>query len=239
MALDAAKRLDYARLIHDSGNHLLSVVNLVLDMSKIESGNFILTPEPFALAPVVRNCCDLLTLKASDAGLDVVLRLPADLPELNADKRALKQILLNLLSNAVKFTDRGGRITISARGEGTFVFLTVADTGIGIAKDDLARLGDPFFQARAAYDRPYDGTGLGLSIVKGLVNLHGGTMTIESEVGVGTAVTIRLPVDCERRDESAPLPETAAIPLVPRLPAASLLPVSAANESQEKKRAYS
>jgi cell cycle sensor histidine kinase DivJ len=238
MQLDDAKRHEYARLIHESGNHLLSVVNLVLDMSKIESGNFVITPEPFALAGVVRDCCDLLTLKANDVGLDLVMRLPPDLPEMVADKRALKQVLLNLLSNAVKFTDRGGRVTVSAKSDATHVTVTVQDTGIGIAAEDLSRLGDPFFQARDAYNRPYDGTGLGLSIVKGLVNLHGGALAIESEVGVGTSVTITLPIDCER---GTPLPpaESAAIPLIPRLPAASLLPVSGASENQGKKRAYS
>ncbi len=238
MRLDEAKRRDYARLIHESGNHLLSVVNLVLDMSKIESGNFVIMPEPFALGGVVRDCCDLLTLKANDVGLDLVLRLPPDLPEIVADKRALKQVLLNLLSNAIKFTDRGGRVTVSAKSDATYVTVTVQDTGIGIAANDLSRLGDPFFQARDAYNRPYDGTGLGLSIVKGLVNLHGGTLSIESEVGVGTAVTIKLPIDCER-GALLPPAESAAIPLIPRLPAASLLPVSGASENQGKKRAYS
>ncbi len=238
MRLDAARRLDYARLIHDSGNHLLSVVNLVLDMSKIESGNFVITPEPCSLTSVVRNCCELLTLRANEAGLDMVMRLPKDIPEIVADKRALKQVLLNLISNAIKFTDRGGRVTVSAKAEGAHVCVSVQDTGIGIATDDLARLGDPFFQARAAYNRPYDGTGLGLSIVKGLVHLHGGSVSVDSTVGVGTTVSVRIPLDCEQRR----LPETrdaAAIPLVPRTPAVVALPVSDMGEMQGKKRAYS
>jgi cell cycle sensor histidine kinase DivJ len=161
-----------------------------------------------------------------------------DMPLLNADPLRLKQILINLLSNAIKFTDRGGRVTVSATNDSAHVAVTVQDTGIGIAAEDLSRLGDPFFQARDAYNRPYDGTGLGLSIVKGLVNLHGGTLAIESEVGVGTAVTIRLPIDCEQ-PQPLPAAEPAAIPLIPRLPAASLLPASGANENQGKKRAYS
>ena len=222
MALDARRRTDYARLINDSGQHLLSVVNLVLDMSKIESGNFVITPEPFAPAAVIRNCCELLTLKAREVGLDIVVNLPAGLPEIVADKRALKQMLLNLLSNAVKFTDRGGRVTVTASVHETHIVIAVADTGVGISQEDLVRVGDPFFQARGSYNRPYDGTGLGLSIVKGLVGLHGGRMEIESRLGEGTQVTIRLPMDCEnpgrgRQDEdiaASAAGNLAALPIV-------------------------
>jgi two-component system, cell cycle sensor histidine kinase DivJ len=197
MMLDAARRADYAKLINDSGHHLLAVVNGILDMSKIDSGNFEITPEPFRPAQVIVNCCDLLALKAREAGLDLVIRLPADLPDIVADKRALNQILINLLSNAVKFSERGGKITVGARAEGSAILITVEDTGVGISEDDLPRLGDPFFQARASYDRRHDGTGLGLSIVKGLVALHGGDVDIDSRLGKGTRVTIRLPIDCE------------------------------------------
>jgi cell cycle sensor histidine kinase DivJ len=199
MALDAPKRLDYARLIHDSGHHLLSVVNLVLDMSKIETGNFVITPESFAPAAVVRGCADLLALKARESGIDLAVQLPRDLPEIVADKRALKQMLLNLLSNAVKFTEPGGRVTLSAAAQGPEIAFAVADTGIGIDEEDLPRVGDAFFQACGSYARPYEGTGLGLSIVKGLVALHGGRMEIASRRGEGTCVTVRLPVDCESR----------------------------------------
>jgi cell cycle sensor histidine kinase DivJ len=198
MNLDAARRQDYARLINESGQHLLAVVNGILDMSKIESGNLELTSEPFAPAPILRTCCELLALKAREAGIDLTVRIAGDLPEIVADKRAVKQILLNLLSNAVKFTDRGGRVILSARSEGAGIVLNVEDTGVGIDAADLARLGDPFFQARGSYARPYDGTGLGLSIVKGLVALHAGTIDIRSRVGEGTCITVRLPLDCER-----------------------------------------
>ncbi|MFL6971509.1 MAG: PAS domain-containing sensor histidine kinase [Xanthobacteraceae bacterium] len=198
MKLDAARRHDYAHLINESGQHLLSVVNGILDMSKIESGNFELTPEPFAPAPILRTCCDLLALKAREAGIDLIVRVAGELPEITADKRAVKQILLNLLSNAIKFTDRGGRVTVSVKVEGANVVLVVEDTGVGIDATDLARIGDPFFQARGSYARPYDGTGLGLSIVKGLVALHAGTVEIRSRVGEGTCITVRLPIDCER-----------------------------------------
>ena len=204
MAIDAERRHDYARLIHDSGHHLLSVVNLVLDMSKIETGNFVITAEPFAPGPAIRNCCDLLALKAREAGLDVVAHIPDDLPEMIADKRALKQMLLNLLSNAIKFTERGGQVTVTASAEDGRLVLAIEDTGVGISEDDLPRIGDPFFQAHGSYARPYEGTGLGLSIVKGLVELHGGTLAVESRVGVGTRVTIRLPLDGEPAQDAKP-----------------------------------
>ena len=197
MRLDAARRAEYARLINDSGTHLLSVVNGILDMSKMETGDFAITPEPFAADKVIGNCCDILALKARESGLDLVTRLAPDLPEIVADKRAFKQIMLNLLSNAVKFTDRGGRVVVSAGLDATVLRVTVEDSGVGISTADLPKVGNPFFQARTAYDRRHDGTGLGLSIVKGLVMLHGGHMDIASRLGEGTKVTVRLPIDCE------------------------------------------
>jgi two-component system, cell cycle sensor histidine kinase DivJ len=197
MRLDAARRLEYAHLINDSGIHLLSVVNGILDMSKMETGDFEISPEPFAPAPVVSGCCDLLALKAREQGLELVMRLPDELPEIVADKRAFKQILINLLSNALKFTDRGGRVTIAAKAEPGGLVITVEDTGVGISADDLPRVGRPFFQARGAYNRRHDGTGLGLSIVQGLVALHGGEVDIASRLGEGTRVRVRLPLDCE------------------------------------------
>ena len=195
--LDAAREREYAKLINDSGRHLLSVVNGILDMSKMESGNFEITPEPFAPAPAIRSCCDILVLKAQEAGVELKTRIAADLPEIVADRRAVNQILINLISNAVKFTPRGGRVSVSAFCDGARLSVMVEDTGVGIGEADLPRLGEAFFQARASYDRRHDGTGLGLSIVKGLVRLHGGDMEIRSRLGAGTQVTVRLPLDCE------------------------------------------
>ena len=238
MSLDAPRRHEYACLIHDSGHHLLSVVNLVLDMSKIETGNFVITPEPFAPAPVIRSCCDLLALKACESKLNIVVRITGDLPEINADKRALKQMLLNLLSNAVKFTGVGGQVVVSAALDGARISIAVQDTGVGIGPDDLPRIGDPFFQARgASYDRPYEGTGLGLSIVKGLVELHGGEMRVESSLGVGTCVTIRLPLDCEAtpRDQGASVIALTGDPKAEASAASTDTP--AWSESQVRKRA--
>ncbi len=197
MRLDQKRRHEYATLIGESGHHLLSVVNGILDMSKIESGNFEITPEPFGPAPVVNTCCDLMALRARESGIDLICRVPP-LPDIVADKRAIKQILINLLSNAIKFTRRGGKVVVTGEVESGFMSLVVEDTGVGIAEDDLTHVGDPFFQVRTAYDRAHDGTGLGLSIVKGLIELHGGALTIRSRLGVGTRVAVRLPIDCEK-----------------------------------------
>jgi cell cycle sensor histidine kinase DivJ len=201
--LPAERKQEHARLINESGRHLLSVVNGILDMSKMESGNFEITPEPFRPAEVVTGCCDILALKARDAGVELKVDAPRALPEIVADRRAMSQVLINLVSNAIKFTDRGGRVTVTASIEAASLKLTVEDTGIGIGSDDLPRLGEAFFQARASYDRRHDGTGLGLSIVKGLVQLHGGSTDIRSKLGVGTCVTVKLPLDCEGKGAGA------------------------------------
>jgi cell cycle sensor histidine kinase DivJ len=206
--LDDARRQEYAGLIHQSGQHLLSVVNGILDMSNIEAGSFAILPEPLALAPLVAGCVKLLALKAAESGVLLEVKLAEPLPDLVADPRACKQILLNLVSNAIKFSRVGGRVTIRATLDGEAVLLTVADTGVGIAAEDLPRLGAPFFQARSSYDRPYEGTGLGLSVVKGLTELHGGRLSIESRPGLGTSVTVRLPLVAA--GASVPAPEASA-----------------------------
>jgi two-component system, cell cycle sensor histidine kinase DivJ len=227
MGLNRAKREDYAKLIGESGHHLLSVVNGILDMSRIETGNFEITPEPFAPAPVIGTCCDLMVLRARDAGVELACRVPADLPDIVADKRAVKQILINLLSNAIKFTDRGGKVAVTGAIEGAQMVFTVEDTGVGIGEDDLRHVGDPFFQVRGAYNRPHDGTGLGVSIVKGLIELHGGELQVASRIGSGTRFSVRLPVDCEKARAARPAS-------VERLPRAE---ISAPADIRVKKRA--
>jgi cell cycle sensor histidine kinase DivJ len=206
LVLDPAREKEYARLINESGRHLLSVLNGILDMSKMETGNFQITPEPFAPAETIAGCCDLLALKAHEAGVALKTRIAPSLPEMVADRRALNQVLINLISNAIKFTPRGGLVTVGAVCDGEKLSVTVEDTGVGIGEDDLPRLGEAFFQARASYDRRHDGTGLGLSIVKGLVKLHGGDMDIASRLNEGTRVTVRLPVDCEGARAAPPDP---------------------------------
>jgi two-component system, cell cycle sensor histidine kinase DivJ len=194
LMIDAARRKEYAQLINDSGQHLLSVVNGILDMSKMESGNFEISPEPFAPRTALLNCCNLLALKARENGIDLVTRAGEDLPVITGDPRAFKQILLNLVSNAIKFTERGGTVTVSAAVEGARLVVRVADNGVGISAEDLKRIGDPFFQAGKTYQRRHEGTGLGLSIVKSLVALHGGEMTVQSRIDEGTTVAVALPL---------------------------------------------
>ncbi len=198
LQLDAVRRKEYAKLINDSGQHLLSVVNGILDMSKIEAGNFEISPEPFVPRGALMNCCNLLALKAREGGVDLVVNAPQELPEIIGDPRAFRQIVLNLVSNAIKFTERGGRVTISADVEEPHLMLRVSDTGVGIAADDLKMIGHPFFQAGKTYQRRHEGTGLGLSIVKSLVGMHGGELTFQSKVDEGTTVTVTLPLAFSR-----------------------------------------
>ena len=203
LSLDAARRQEYAELINDSGQHLLSVVNGILDMSKMESGGFEISAEPFEPREAIVSCSNLMALKARENGIDLVVSLPQDLPGMVGDQRAFKQILLNLLSNAIKFTERGGAVTVSALVDGADLALRVSDTGVGISAEDMKRIGDPFFQAEKTYRRRHEGTGLGLSIVKSLVALHQGEMTVQSKVDVGTTILVRLPLDLEREYRQA------------------------------------
>ncbi|QQO12867.1 PAS domain S-box protein [Bradyrhizobium diazoefficiens] len=194
LMLGAAQRKEYAELINASGQHLLSVVNGILDMSKMESGNFEIASEPFAPRASLMHCCNLLALKARENGIDLITDAPQDLPVMTGDPRAFKQIVLNLVANAIKFTERGGQVSVSATVTGSQLTLRISDTGVGIAPDDLKRIGAPFFQAGKTYQRRHEGTGLGLSIVKSLVALHLGDLTVQSRLGEGTAVTVKLPL---------------------------------------------
>ena len=199
---DAGKQREFASIIGDSGRHLLSLVNSILDMSKIEAGRLALAPEPLALLPLLAECCDMFQIEAAQRGL-VLARDWSESPGLSdidmiADKRALRQIIINLMGNATKFTPNGGTIKLSARRQGNFVRLSLRDTGIGMANEDLHRLGEPFFQAANNYDRAHEGTGLGLALVRGLVGLHGGSLRIESTQGEGTCVSLLLPWDGAR-----------------------------------------
>lgn len=194
LMLAASQRKEYAELIHASGQHLLSVVNGILDMSKMESGNFEIASEPFAPRAALMHCCNLLALKARENGIDLITDAPQDLPVMTGDPRAFKQIVLNLVANAVKFTERGGQVIVTAAASGSQLTLRISDTGVGIAPDDLKRIGAPFFQCGKTYERRHEGTGLGLSIVKSLVALHLGELTLQSKLGEGTAVTVKLPL---------------------------------------------
>jgi cell cycle sensor histidine kinase DivJ len=196
IAVEEERRREYAEIIRGSGNHLLEVVNTLLDMSKIETGNVDFAPEAFDLAELIHGCCDLIGLRSEQAGVRLIRDIVSDLPDVVADRRACRQILINLLSNAVKFTPRAGQVTVALRRERNRVLLSVTDTGVGIGEEDLPRLGDPFFQAGPVFERKHEGTGLGLSVVRGLVGLHRGTLSVESGLGQGTCVTVALPFDC-------------------------------------------
>jgi cell cycle sensor histidine kinase DivJ len=189
------RRDEYARIINGSGEHLLEVVNAILDMSKIESGMMTVDQDRVDLSAVVASSCELLAVRATEKSIALQQSLAPELPEIIADRRALKQIVLNLTSNAVKFTPAGGEVTVTAVRDRDHVEIAVVDTGCGIAEADLLQLGAPFFQARQSYDRQHEGTGLGLSVVRGLLGLMGGSMLIESAPGSGTRVSFRLPIN--------------------------------------------
>ncbi len=183
----------YAQSIHEAGGHLLDLINDVLDVSRIEAARYDLNIERFDVREMVSEALALVRVQADDKGVDLAAVLPPAPLTVAADRRALKQIALNLLSNAVKFTPTGGSVTVRAEALGSDLELTVADTGVGVAPEDLARLGRPFEQAGGAEQRA-QGTGLGLSLVRSLAELHHGAMSIDSTPGEGTAVTVRLPV---------------------------------------------
>src|SRR5262249_21187818 len=149
---------------------------------------------------------------------DLVTDAPQDLPHMMGDPRAFKQIVLNLVSNAIKFTERGGRVTAAAGVEGSRLVLQIADTGVGIAADDLKRIGDPFFQAGKTYQRRHEGTGVGLSIVKSLVGLHGGEMTVQSKIDEGTTVTVALPLHFSKAEAPQPSSKITTLTPAPRSP---------------------
>lgn len=193
--LENDRQREYVSLIRQSGAHLLSVVNTMLDMSKLEAGRYELLMEPFRISDAIATCEGMLGLQARQKGLTLTSRIQRDMGEVVADQRAIQQVLINLAGNAIKFTESGGVVSMDAAIEGGMLKLTVSDTGIGIAADKIAFLGQPFMQVQNEYTRRYEGTGLGLALVKGLVELHGGSFAITSRAGEGTVVTILLPAD--------------------------------------------
>ena len=196
---EARQRREFAQIISESGRHLHDVVNTIIDLSKIESGAMQILFEPFSLGALMDQCCAALRPKAQERAIALACDHPPESDEIWADKRACRQILVSLLSNAIKFTEPSGRVDLGLAIEGAHFAISVKDTGIGISPADLARLGEPLFQASAADDRDFEGAGLGLAVVRGLVGLHGGGVGIESAPGLGTTVTVRLPRDCRER----------------------------------------
>ena len=200
------KQADHARIIHQSGEHLLSLVKDLLDVSKIESGKFSVVADPFALDEVVPMAVDTMKPLALSKGIMLACELEADLPDLLADRRAVRQILINLVSNACKFTPAGGTVTVSARRIGDTIELAVTDTGIGIDPSHIAKLGQPFYQIDTRYARQNEGAGLGLCIVRGLVDLHDGSFTIDSTPGQGSRFAVTLAADTANAEPIAEAP---------------------------------
>ncbi len=189
-----ARYAEYADLIHESGGHLMELIGDVLDMSKIEAERYELVYEQFDVAEVVGLTAKMMRLQAEEGGLSLSVDPIDEAILVNADRKALRQILLNLLSNAVKFTPTGGAIVVMARALGSNLVLAVGDSGVGLEPEEAERLGRPYQQAGNARDIDKRGTGLGLSLVRALAELHGGTMSIASRKGVGTTVTVNLPI---------------------------------------------
>jgi len=202
-AIENPRYRSYIRDIRKSGLHLLSLINDILDFSKIEAGKLELRLELCDCSVIAEDAGRQVSHQAEQQALNFVTDLPPDPLKIQADGRAVFRALLNLLSNAVKFTPTGGTVTLRYRrnAEGGVAF-TVADTGIGIAPADIEKALSPFGQIDSDMARRYRGTGLGLSIVKGICDLHGGSLDIDSEVGVGTTVTIVIP-DQGRRGRPA------------------------------------
>jgi cell cycle sensor histidine kinase DivJ len=205
------RQKEYVGLVRDSGEHLLSVVTSILDVSKIEAGAYATEPEPFRFSDAVEMCRSMMRLQAVAKNINLQTQIAPDAGEINADRRAVQQILINLASNAIKFTPDGGDVVIGAKRIGSRLHFWVRDTGIGIAEEDFANLGKPFMQIQNDYTRRFEGTGLGLSLVKGLVALHDGTMSIESMPGEGTTVTISFPVNGPK-ERSAEKPGVLPMP---------------------------
>jgi len=201
---------EYTKDINDSGRHLLALIQDILDLSKVESGAQELFEDDIEVPKVTETVLRLVRQSAKEREVELELDLPDGLPLLNGDETKVKQILTNLLTNAIKFTDSGGTVTLRAwcDADSGFVF-QIADTGIGIAPDDIPKALAQFGQIDSGLNRKYEGTGLGLPLTKALVELHGGYLDLQSQVGVGTTVTVRFPA---ARIVQVPLVDTAGSP---------------------------
>jgi signal transduction histidine kinase len=185
---------EYLRDIHESGTHLLCLINDILDVAKAEAGKIELIEESIDVEGAIGSCIRLIQERALQAGIAVSIDLQVNLPALWADQRKFRQIVLNLLSNSIKFTPHGGRITVAAMADAERgMALTVADTGIGIATQDIPKVLSPFGQVDSSLSRKHEGTGLGLPLSKALAEAHGGTLLLESRIGEGTRVTVLFP----------------------------------------------
>jgi cell cycle sensor histidine kinase DivJ len=211
---------EYAGLIHQSGRHLIEIVNMLLDMSRIEAGKFELQAEPFQPEGLVEPCLQMVDAMARGKSVRLMTDILPGLPQIVADERACRQIMINLLSNAVKFSHEHSVVRVSMKRQGRHINISVEDKGIGMNEDAVSRLGEPFFQANDGLDRRYEGTGLGLSIVKGLVELHDGTLHAQSTPGEGTTMTVLLPIN----GPATKVVETGTVTPLHREPATQQMP---------------
>lgn len=193
-ALGSDRYKEYVSDIYASGTYLLGVINDILDMSKIEAGQFTINREPVDLSPLILETVRVVSLQASKKDIEVLTEIPDSLTA-RCDRRALKQILLNLLSNAVKFTGQGGTVTLRARPIDGMLVMLIKDTGCGIPSQALRNLGRPFEQVENQFSKSHTGSGLGLAISRSLTDLHGGSLRIRSKEGVGTVVRVSIPMD--------------------------------------------
>ncbi|MEZ5832729.1 MAG: ATP-binding protein [Dongiaceae bacterium] len=192
-AITPTRYADYARHIHDGGQHLLSLINDVLDLSKIEAGRMTIAIETLSAEETCRRALDMVHALAASRHVELTSTIEPGLSTLRGDDRAVQQILLNLLSNAIKFTGAGGRVHLAvARGK-SGVTITVTDSGIGMTPAEMARALEPYGQVDSKLARRSIGTGLGLPLAKSLAELHGGSLSLSSEPGVGTSVSVLLP----------------------------------------------
>ncbi len=185
--------IDFARAIHESGRHLVGIINDILDLSKVEEGKLELDEEPVSIPALIERVTRLMRQGMDGAGLTLDVTTAPGMPEVVADGRKLDQVLLNILSNAVKFTPPGGRISIDAHRNAKGLAIVVADTGVGISEDELAEVFKPFVQGRDSERRLVHGTGLGLPLADQMMKLHGGSLSLASRRGEGTVVTLQLP----------------------------------------------
>ncbi|MDP1730337.1 MAG: PAS domain-containing sensor histidine kinase [Devosia sp.] len=216
----SSQHKEYAALIHQSGRHLIEVVKMLLDMSRLEAGKFELQTESFAPEALIEPCLTMLDTMAREKSVRLMTDLPRALPAIVADERACRQILINLISNAIKFGREHSVVTVSMRRQGLHLGISVTDQGIGMSADAIGRIGEPFFQAQDGLARRYEGTGLGLSIVKGLVELHGGTLHAASTPGEGTTMTVLLPIN----GPAIKVEETRSVTTLHRDPAPQQMP---------------
>ena len=193
-----AKQQEYLEDILASGRHLLSLINDILDLAKIEAGRMELDLEDFDVAQAIDNAVVLVRERATRKGLTLDTRLDRNLGGMRGDQRKVKQVLLNLLSNAVKFTPEGGRVEVRAQRLDGQIEIGVADTGIGIAAEDLDAVFEEFRQVGTDYAKKHEGTGLGLTLSRKFVELHGGRIWVKSQPGHGSTFTFTLPVDHAR-----------------------------------------